>query len=43
MIYFADKQRYGRPRITLELQYLGYKVSRIKVAKYMKELGLESI
>ncbi|WP_245181120.1 IS3 family transposase [Flavobacterium sp. XN-5] len=52
MIYFAAKQRYGSPRITLELQYLGYKVSRpesfartgeaITVTKYMKELGLRS-
>jgi putative transposase len=24
LIYFAAKQRYGSPRITLELQYLGY-------------------
>ncbi|MFV8336497.1 IS3 family transposase [Flavobacterium sp. RSP29] len=42
MIYFAAKQRYGSPRITLELKYLGYKVSRITVAKNMKELGLRS-
>ena len=42
LIYFGAKQRYGSPRITLELQYLGYKVSRITVAKYMKELGLRS-
>ena len=42
LIYFAAKQRYGSPRITLELQYLGYKVSRITVAKNMKELGLRS-
>jgi len=41
-IYFASKQRYGSPRITFELQYLGYKISRITVAKYMKELGLRS-
>ena len=42
LIYFAAKQRYGSSRIALELQYLGYKVSRITVAKYMKELGLRS-
>ncbi|WP_197413358.1 IS3 family transposase [Flavobacterium sp. TAB 87] len=42
LIYFAAKQRYGSPRITLELQHLGYKVSLITVAKYMKELGLRS-
>ncbi|MFV8373024.1 hypothetical protein [Flavobacterium sp. LB2P74] len=29
LIYFAPKQRYGSPRITLELQYLGYKVCKI--------------
>ncbi|WP_348797954.1 IS3 family transposase, partial [Flavobacterium adhaerens] len=28
-IYFESKQRYGSPRITLELQSLGYKISRI--------------
>jgi putative transposase len=41
-IYFASKQRYGSPRITFELNALGYKISRISVAKYMKELGLRS-
>lgn len=41
-IYFASKQRYGSPRITIELNELGYKISRITVAKYMKELGLRS-
>jgi putative transposase len=41
-IYFASKQRYGSPRITIELNALGYKISRITVAKYMKELGLRS-
>lgn len=41
-IYFASKQRYGSPRITFELNSLGYKISRITVAKYMKELGLRS-
>ena len=42
LIYFAAKQRYGSPRITLKLKYLGYKVLRITVAKHMKELGLRS-
>ena len=42
LIYFESKQRYGSPRITLELQSLGYKVSRITIAKYIKELGLRS-
>lgn len=41
-IYFASKQRYVSPRITFELNALGYKISRITVAKYMKELGLRS-
>ena len=41
-IYFASKQRYGSPRITIELNTLGYRISRITVAKYMKELGLRS-
>lgn len=40
--YFEFKQRYGSPRITAELQALGYQISRITVAKYMKELGLKS-
>lgn len=41
-IYFESKQRYGSPRITTELNVLGFKISRITVAKYMKELGLRS-
>lgn len=41
-IYFTAKQRYGSPRITLELQNTGYQISRITVAKYMKQLGLYS-
>ena len=41
-IYFASKQRYGSPRITIELNTLGYRISRITVAKYMRELGLRS-
>ena len=42
LIYFQSKQRYGSPRITSELQSFGYKISRISVAKYMKQLGLRS-
>lgn len=42
MIYFSSKQGYGSPRITFELNTIGYKISRITVAKYMKELGLRS-
>jgi transposase InsO family protein len=41
-IYFSSKQRYGSPRIRFELIFLGYRISRITVAKYMKELGLRS-
>lgn len=41
-IYFSSKQRYGSPRITKELHALGYQISRITVAKYMKQLGLRS-
>lgn len=41
-VYFESKQRYGSPRITIELNALGYKISRITVAKYMKQLGLYS-
>ncbi|MEZ7500420.1 IS3 family transposase [Flavobacterium sp. Arc3] len=41
-IYFDSKQRYGSPRITAELAFLGNKTSRITVAKYMNELGLRS-
>lgn len=41
-VYFESKQRYGSPRITIELQSLGYQISRITVAKYMKVLGLKS-
>lgn len=42
LLYFESKQRYGSPRITKELNVLGYKISRITVAKYMRELGLKS-
>ena len=51
-IYFESKQRYGSPRpensartgevITIELNVLGLKISRITIAKYTKELGLRS-
>ncbi|WP_326984292.1 IS3 family transposase [Chryseobacterium sp. MYb264] len=41
-IYFSAKQRYGSPRITFELNSLGCKISKVTVAKYMKELGLRS-
>ena len=41
-IYFDTKQRYGSPRITAELNNLGFKISRITVSKYMRELGIRS-
>ena len=41
-IYFSSKQRYGSPRITIELTSLGYQISRITVAKYLREFGLRS-
>lgn len=41
-IYIDHKQRYGSPRITKELEKKGIKISRITVAKYMKEMGLKS-
>lgn len=42
LIYFESKQRYGSPMITLELHSFGCKISRITLAKYMKQLGLRS-
>lgn len=41
-IYFDKKQRYGSPRITAELLDDGFKVSRVTVTKYMKNMGLRS-
>lgn len=41
-IYFKRKQRYGSPRIAIDLQVQGIEVSRITVAKYMKQMGLRS-
>lgn len=34
-----SQQRYGSLRIIFELNSLGYKISRITVTKYMRELG----
>ena len=42
VIYFSSKQRYGSPRIAAELSSSGDKISRITVAKYMREMGLLS-
>lgn len=41
-VYFDKKQRYGSPRIATELQAQGKTISRVTVAKYMKEMGLRS-
>lgn len=41
-VYFAKKQRYGSPRITAELQARGIGVSRVTVARYMRQMGLRS-
>ena len=41
-IYNLSEQTYGSPRITEELQKIGYKVSRPLVAKIMVEQGLRS-
>lgn len=41
-IFFAFKRRYGSPRITIELQKLGYQISCTTVNKYMGELGLSN-
>ena len=41
-VYLECKQRYGSPRLTIELKARGYKVSEPTVANYMKELGIRS-
>jgi len=41
-IYFNKKRRYGSPRIAAELLDNGLKASRVKVAKYMRKMGLRS-
>ena len=41
-IYNLSDQSYGSPRITIELEKIGYKVSRPLVAKIMFEQGLRS-
>lgn len=39
-IFLSSKQRYGCPRITIELKKRGYKISSATVARYMRELGI---
>jgi transposase InsO family protein len=41
-VYFKRKQRYGSPRITMDLQAQGIMISRVTVAKYMRNMGLRS-
>ncbi len=41
-IFKESKQIYGSPRITIELERQGHNVSRPKVARLMKQLGLKS-
>jgi len=41
-IYFQHKQRYGSPRIAVELRANGVSASARTVAKYMKEMRLRS-
>ncbi len=41
-VYFNKEQRYGSPRIAMELRAQGDKISRVTVAKYMKQMGLRS-
>ncbi|WP_394332445.1 hypothetical protein [Myroides phaeus] len=36
--YIEFKQRYGNPRLTIELNGRGYKILKTTVTKYMKEL-----
>lgn len=42
-IYYQSKRRYGSPRITKELQMLGFKASKQLVRKLMKKAYLQSI
>lgn len=42
-IYNHNKGRYGSPKITQELKDRGWKVSKNRVAKRMREMGLRSI
>ena len=42
-IYFESQQRYGSPKITVELHEEGIKASRPRVARIMKLEGIKSI
>ena len=41
-IYDASRQNYGAPKITKELQKLGYVIAQRTVGKYMKEMGIKA-
>lgn len=41
-VYFDKKQRYGSPRITAGLHAGGIRISRVTVARYMRQMGLRS-
>jgi transposase InsO family protein len=40
--YFASRQRYGSPRIAMELTKMGYSISQTTVSKRMNEMGIRS-
>lgn len=42
-IYMKSKRRYGSPKITNELRDIGWKVSKNRVARRMRQAGLRSI
>lgn len=42
-IYAASKGRYGSPKVTRELNRMGLKISRPRVARIMRSEGLKSI
>jgi hypothetical protein len=42
-IYDHNKGRYGSPKITQELKNRGWRVSKNRVAKRMREMGLRSV
>ncbi len=42
-VYEENKGCYGSPRVTAELQAKGFRVSRPRVARVMRKIGLKSI
>lgn len=42
-IFFENYETYGSPRITNELNNIGYHVTERTVSRYMRELGLRAI